>query len=423
MRDGRDARSEQQQGLFLPPATAYLLPGLLLCLASLGLSTPSLSSASGLLAPAAGSADAATGGSTIAEPLTPLGAQFGNPAGLAGFESRQIGSGLGLAYGRGVVTADTPAGYHAENEVLVPFIESFLAIPWGRWTFGIATMGTSGARFDYGPRPDVGVDDGFFSESSVLGVPIAAAYRVSDQLWLGAQITPLYGSTHLRYSQPVAELAGATMPFRFTVEGFGVQGMLGVTWKPDEAWALGLSYKPPGRIWADGDTRLGSGRQDVELELEAPQEIALGITGTLLERWKLSYSVRFIDTSVLSSSTIRFSDTPSANTPYITDARDEWRHAVGLEYAWSERLRLLGGFSKANGIVGSKGTSPSSFDSRDLRLSTGARWNGENWILDGAFGYIFGDDRHVSAADAMVFPGTYHSKPAYLLSVTLTKKF
>jgi len=423
MRHGRDARSGRQQGLLLPLATAYLLPGLLLCLASLELFLSSPSAASGLLAPAAGSADAATAGSTIAEPLSPLGAQFGNPAGLAGFGQSQLGTSLGLAYGRGVVTADVPAGYHAENEVLVPFLESFLTIPWGRWTFSIATMGTSGARFDYGARPSLGVDDGFFSESSVLAVPIAAAYRVSDQWWLGAQITPLYGSTHLRYSRPVAELAGATVPFRFTVEGFGVQGMIGVTWKPDDAWAVGLSYKPPGRIWADGDTRLGSGKQDVDLELEAPQEVALGVTRAFLTDWKASYGVRFIDTSVLSSSTIRFSDTPSANTPYLTDARDEWRHALGLEYSWSERLTLLGGFSKANGIVGSKGTNPSSYDSRDLRLSTGVRWDGETWNIDGAFGYIFAGSRHVSADDAMVFPGKYDSKPSYLLSITLTKKF
>jgi long-subunit fatty acid transport protein len=427
MRSRRGARKRQFQGLPLPRVTVHLLlPGLAFCFALVALVPlllPHRALASGLLSAAAGSADAATGGSTIAEPLTPLGAQFANPAGLAGFERKQMGVGLGLAYGKGVVTADAPAGYQATNEVLVPFLETFLAVPRGRWTFGISSMGTSGARFDYGARPALGVADGFFSESGIFGVPIGAAYRLSDQWWIGAQIAPLYGSTHLRYSMEVAEFPGTPTRFRYTVSGFGVQGMLGVTWRPDGLWSLALSVKPPGRIWADGDTPLGAAKQDVNLELEAPTEVAFGVTRALLTKWRVSYGLRFIDTSALGTSFIRFEKTPSADTPFLPAARDEWRHAVGVEYAWSERLKLLGGFSKANAIVGRRGVSPSTYDTKDLRLSVGARWNGEGWILDGSFGYLFGGDRHIGAGEALVFPGKYDSKPAYLLLGTITRKF
>ena len=359
----------------------------------------------------------------MAEPLCPLGAQFSNPAGLAGFTERAMGGGLGLAYGQGEVTAETPAGYHAENEVLVPFLETFMVVPYGRWTFGISSMGTSGARFDYGPRPALGVDDGFFSESGILALPVGAAYRISDTLWIGGEIILLYGSTHLRYSREVAEFPGAPTRFRFTVEGFGVQGMLGVTWKPDELWAFGLSVRPPGRIWADGDTPLGTGKQDVDLELEAPTEVGLGITRSLTTNWKASYALRFTDTSVLKTSYLRFEDTPSANMPYLPGARDEWRHAIGVQYKWSDSILLLGGVSKANGIVSSKGINPASYDSKDWRLNTGLRWKSGNWLVDSSFNYIFADTRNVSADDALVMPGEYESKPAYMLSVTITKKF
>ncbi|MFN2427894.1 MAG: OmpP1/FadL family transporter [Candidatus Binatia bacterium] len=376
-----------------------------------------------MIAPSAGPADGATAGSTIAEPLSPLGAQFSNPAGLAGFTDRAMGGGLGFAYGRGEVTADSPAGYHAENEVLVPFLNSFLVVPWGRWTFGIATMGTSGARFDYGARPALGVDDGFFSESGMLGLPIGAAYRVSDALWIGGQIIPLYGTTHLRYSREVSEFPGAPTPFRFTVSGLGVQGMVGMTWRHKEAWSVGFSVKPPGRVWTEGDTRLGTGKQDVNLEIEVPTEVALGVTRALGRDWKASYGVRFVDTSVLARSYLRFEDTPSANMPFLSGARDEWRHAIGVQYRWSDSLMLMSGVAKANGIVSNKGVSPSSYDSKDWRLNTGLRWKGEAWMLDAAFGYVFKGSRRVSAEDARVFPGKFESKPAYLLSFVITKNF
>lgn len=405
-----------------------LLPGLLACFAIVepNFFLSSQAHASGLLTPSAGSADAALAGATIAEPLGPLGAMFSNPAGLARFTETEGGVGLGLAYGVGEVrgTIDgTPNAYHAENQVLVPFLQSFLVVPRGRWTFGLSTMATSGARFDYSARPAVGVDDGFFSESSVMGAPVGASYRVSDTLWLGAEIIALYGSTHLRFSREVPEFPGSATPFRFTVAGFGVQGMFGATWKPTDRWTFGLGFKPQGRIWASGDSALGGGKQDVDLELESPAEITAGITRALGDRWKVSYGLRFINTSVLETSYFRFEKTPSADMPFVSDAKDEWRHALGVEYAWSETLSLLGGVSYANGIVGDKGVNPATYDAEhDVRLDAGAMYRGETWTIASAFGFIAGETREISQGEALVFPGQYDSKPACLLTVTISKK-
>jgi long-subunit fatty acid transport protein len=399
-----------------------LLARMIVGAALVGLSSDvRFAAASSLLAATAGAPDAATAGSNVAEPLSPLGAQFSNPAGLAGFHDTAMGTGLGLAYGRGVVRSDF--GYRAENEVLVPFLDSFLVIPWQRWTFGLSLMGTSGSRYDYGARPSVGIDDGFFSETGMFGLPIGAAFRASDTLWLGAQIVPLYGSSHLRFSREVAEAPGEQTAFRFTTSGFGVQGMLGMTWKPYDGWSVGISVKPPGRVWTDGDTRYGSGKQRVELEVEVPAAVSAGLTRSFNARWSASYSLRFTDSSVLAKSYLRYERTPSANSPYVHGARDEWRHAVGAQYAVSDSVKLLGGFSKANGIVGSKGTNPASYDSKDWRLNSGLRWAGEAWSMDAAFSYFLGGTKRVSADDALVFPGKFESKPAYILSVLITKRF
>ncbi|HEY2774808.1 MAG TPA: outer membrane protein transport protein [Candidatus Binatia bacterium] len=380
---------------------------------------------SSLVVPASGAPDVACAGSTVAEPLSPLEAQFANPAGLAGFGETAAGSGLGLAYGRGVVSAQTGAGqYHADNSVIVPFLDGFAVLPWGRWTFGVSVMGTSGARFDYGPRPAVGIDKGFFSESSIFAVPIGAAYRLSDTLWLGAEISPLYGSTHLRFDETVAEAPAAPTYFRYTVSGLGVQGMVGITWRPVESWSFGLSVKPPGRIWTDGNTEFQGEKQNVDLDLEWPMAVSVGVKDRITPRWALTYGASFVQTSVLATSYMRYEKTPSANSPFLPDARDEWHHALGIDYAWSDAVKVFGGLSWANGIVGNRGVTPLSYDSQnDVRLSIGARRKTERWVIDGSFAYIFAESHHVTADQALMMPGGYNSKPAYLLSILLTRKF
>lgn len=372
----------------------------------------------------AGAADAGAGGSTVAEPLSALGAQFANPAGLARFEEREATQGLGVAYGRGVIRGSGPAaGYHAENEVLVFFPEFSLVVPRGRWTFAVSSIGTSGSRFDYGARPANGAPDVFFSESAIAGLPIGAALRVSDRLWVGAEIIPLFGQTHLRFSRPVAETGPDPLQFRFTVYGLGVQGMFGVRWKPDDRWTLGASYRPPGRLWAEGDTRFGSGKQDVELELEAPAEASFGVMRRLDSRWTVSYALRWVDASVLSSSWFRFERTPSADAPFLADARDEWRHSIGCQYRWSDALTLLGGFSQAGSIVGNRGVTPTAFDVEDYRLNAGLAWTRSVWGIDAAVGYKFAGDRRIPEADARVLPGEYRSDPAYVVGFTLRRRF
>lgn len=381
--------------------------------------------ATGLLVPTAGAADIAISGANIAEPRSPSAAQFANPAGLAAFTERAVLGGPGLVFARGEVMADNPPGYHKTNDMVVILPDLGVVYPIGRWTLGWSIHGSSGSRYDYGAEPSVGVNDGFFSENAILAGPLGAAYRVSDKLWLGAEIIPLYSMTHLKYTRPwVSELDTGPVPFRFKVSGPGVQALFGATWKPDDRWSFGFSFRPPGRIWTDGDMPLPSGgKQDVTLEIEAPSVVALGINRKLGERLTLSYGFRWTDASEFSDSHFRFEQTPSADGPYIYDAHDEWRHALGAEYALTDRWTLRGGTSRGSAIVGNKGVNPMSYDVEDFTFSSGAGYRRGRWTIDGALVFMVGAERDVPAADALVFPGTYKAEPALMMALTITRRF
>ncbi len=416
LNNGRDARRGRR-------ALVWFASGALLASALAG--SAGVASASGLLTPAVGAADIALSGSNIAEPRSASSAQFINPAGLAAFTETEVLVGPGLAFAGGEVRADQPAGYDKTNDMVIVLPDFGVVYPTGRWTFGWSMHGSSGSRYDYGAEPSLGITDGFFSENSIFAVPLGAAYRVSDQLWVGAEIIPLYSMTHLRYTNPsVPEIGSEPVPFRFKVSGPGLQALLGVTWKPDDRWSFGLSYRPPGRIWTDGDMALPSGaKQDVALEIEAPSVAALGISRRVGERLTLSYGFRWTDSSAFSSAHFDFKQTPSANGPYIYDAQDELRNAIGAEFTLTDSWTLRGGVGRGTAIVGNKGVNPASYDVEDFSFAGGAGYTRGRWTVDGAFVFMLGAERNVPAADALVFPGSYRAQPAFLLAMTVTRKF
>ena len=71
--------------------------------------------ASALLPMSNGAPDMSLSGSTIAEPLTPSGALFANPAGLCAFEQTTLSGSLGLGFGVTKITNDD--GYSQDNDL------------------------------------------------------------------------------------------------------------------------------------------------------------------------------------------------------------------------------------------------------------------------------------------------------------------
>jgi len=383
-----------------------------------------LASASGLLTPGVGAADLAISGSNVARPLSASQAQFINPAGLAGFTEHAVYGGPGIVFARGELNAEIPEGYDKSNNMVVLLPDLGLVYPTGRWTFGWSVHGSSGSEFEYGAEPELGIEDGFYSSNAILGAPAGAAYRVNDHWWLGAEIIPLYASTKLRYTNPyVPELGAGPVPYRFEVDGLGLQASFGVTWMPDERWSLGFGFRPPGRIWTDGFMRLPSGsKQDVTLEIEAPSETAFGITCRVTKRLTLSYGFRWVDANVFGDAYFRFEKTPSADSPYLPDAQDEWRTSLGAQYTLTEQWELRSGMGFGSAIVGNKGVNPMSYDVQDLTFSGGFGYSSGPWTFDAAVNAMVGAERDVPIEDALVIPGEYTTHPALFFALTITRR-
>ena len=150
-------------------------------------------------------------------------------------------------------------------------------------------------------------------------------------------------------------------------------------------------------------------RRDVDLAVEMPMQISLGVTHQLLKMVSVSASARWTDSSRFKHSDIEFDGLSAANVPFIPAARDEWRFGLAFEIKptpdWTFRL----GANHSNRIVGTSGVSPLLFDNEDTRLSAGVGVRIGEWNIDSMFGYAFHRGRDVSEADALVIPGHFDS--------------
>jgi long-subunit fatty acid transport protein len=247
----------------------------------------------------------------------------------------------------------------------------------------------------------------------VLAVPLGAAYRLTDQVSIGAEVQPLFGQ--LRTHFPLGGL-----DFRYKINGPGVQGMVGMAVRPAEQWAFGLSVRTPGMIWMGGSMPVpGVGRQRVHSDLEVPTQVFLGATWYCMPRLTLSGSVRFTNSSTFGDSLIEYELTPQANSGFVPDAKDEWKFALATEYALWEQTMLRLGTSWASHIVGSKGVSPLVFDGDDAKISIGVGQAFGHWMLDAMAGYALPAERHIAPGTALVLPGAYSMQGAiFMLGLT-----
>ncbi len=361
-------------------------------------------SASLLLPPAVGVPDTAMNGAVVPKPLTPEGAMFQNPAGLVGFGKTTASLGLGTIFTELKVEATAPPAYeHTDNGlILVPSGGLIVPLAHG-WHFGVGMHGSTGASLDFPAEEDLPSD--FFTEAAVAALPLALAYELRDDLWLGAEIVPLFGYLRNRFTL-IDPSGGGALPIRYTLRGPGVQAMVGATWIPTRVWSLGLGVRTPGWIWMDGSTPVAGVRRDVDLRLEMPMQVSAGTTVRATDRLEVSAALRWTDSSSFEDSEIEFAQ---FSFPYVPNAKDEWRPSLAIAFEATPTLVLRAGASYASRIVGNHGVSPLLFDTEDIKASGGFSWRRDHWTWDTMVGYSFTGEREVPPGEALILPGSYRA--------------
>lgn len=374
------------------------------------------------------------GGAEVADASDPLGAMGSNPAGL-GFQSR-----LGVSAGVTAVLPDGDFSNSANSNSPIDdspgFIPDFaLAVPLGdlpftiglgvvpeaalasEWTYVDAPGGATGAT-SYGVQNHE-------SEIVVLRSSLGLGWKVSETLSVGASVGLIYNDNRLHAPyifQSHPALAGAKTLLDLQTDGFGVDGEFGLAWKPHDDWQFGLTYRLETRVETDGRAvgdvsgePLGLAdstyRYDAEVINKFPQRASAGASYRFHPQFRAIAQLDWIDWSsafdqlpVILSNGSNAQINGALGSDAITDYvplnwRDSWVGHIGLEYIYSEELRLRTGYSYGRSPVPDGTLTPLTAVIPEHTIAAGLNYSQNSYSIDFGWQWNLPKERNVGTSD------------------------
>jgi long-chain fatty acid transport protein len=287
-----------------------------------------------------------------------------NPATLGSTGPRSLSGGIGLLLPRVELhnTLLGPNDVDSDDTVYsAPYVEyAQTAGPDSPWTLGFVLLAQGGLGVDFdGVRTFAGTVDSFSTDVQFARAMPTAAFRVNEQLSLGASL--LIGYTRQTfelfpntYSPGPDGLPGTPDDFAGTriedLSGTGFAGRVGAHYRVNDRLSLGLTYTSETSLdLDDGDLTMNLGFAQVGYDAEMddfawPSEMEAGFAFEATPRLTLVGDVRWIGwSSAIDELVVRGSnpDTPVPLTnpeiPLTLKWNDQWVFAVGAEFALTPR--------------------------------------------------------------------------------------
>ncbi len=250
-------------------------------------------------------------------------AVFWNPAGIAQFGKTTMGMTgdlimPGSAYeldmfGVQVVDAEMeskmyPAGLAGFSH---PFSDKLVA------GIGVYTPSGLGAKWDGADFAALTQGKKYKWESyiGVISISPALAYKISEQIFVGASLNLNYGFFNIDRHAGTASVPIEEPPYSAIVDlgqysesssGWGVSGTLGLLIKPSDMFSFGAALRTPSKVMMSGEAEIPNlqyiglpAESDFEREVTSPMWLAGGLAFHPTEKLTFTLDVQFTNWSAL----------------------------------------------------------------------------------------------------------------------------
>jgi len=266
-------------------------------------------------------------------------------------------------------------------------------------------------------------------------VPITAAYKITDELSIGASFVYSFADVTITQNSSQAPFAGDAYVELEGDDSFAYGYTFGILYKPLEELSIGASFRSEvkydfkGTATTTGAPQLGEigafPNGDITAELTTPMNIVGGIAVQVIPQLMLSADFQWIGWSSYDTLAVDFADESAEDVASPRLYKDTYIIRLGAQYNISEEFAILGGIYYDQMPVEPQYVNPSLPDTDRLGLSIGAeaKFN-KNFSLSGSYLFIRGsqltvtDSQEIYTTGNSAFNGTYNSS-ANLLSLSL----
>lgn len=406
---------------------------------------------------ASGIGNAYAGSAAIAENASTI---YYNPAGMTRLPGLNVSGGLvGIkpsfkfddngSTGPGGLPLGTNNGGDAGSLGLVPNAY----ISWEvnpNWFVGLGIGAPFGLMTEY----DEGWIGRYHSKKfkiKSININPSVAYKVNDQLSIGAGVNWLQLDANYRRNGPAAGLIGQLpggmanplapgllgapdLEAQAKLKGDAWGWNLGLMYQATPATRIGLSYRSKVKINTSGDTNIDNPTPvpipthfDASATVELPDTAIFSVVHDLNSKWQLLADVSWTGWSSIKTLKID-NGYPPLNDELDLRFRDTWRVALGANYKLNHQWTLKGGVAWDQSPVDSSKYRPTSLPDNDRYwVSIGAQYNfDERTTIDIGYAHLFlsnaSIDNDTDAATKGTVRGDYSSN-ANMLGLQVSHRF
>ena len=253
---------------------------------------------------------------------------------------------------------------------------------------------------------------GFYETESLItltNITPALAFRLTDTLSMGIGANIGYGQ--FKYKAPF-EVGGLHLGMADSeADGWGIGGIAGLFWKPNDRFSWGLTYNTETRVKLRGSTDfdtllLGSFSDDFSTHFTFPARLGTGIAVRPTDRWLLAFDANWFDYSGADHMDINYRFMPNQRQDLSWE--DNYSLHLGTEYLLGERWALRGGVGYQTAAIPDSTVSPLTPDVTGWDVAAGLGYRWKDFSIDASYIYAWGD-RSVSNSPNHVAPGRYEA--------------
>jgi long-chain fatty acid transport protein len=240
----------------------------------------------------------------------------------------------------------------------------------------------------------------WYTEMKTINVNPALSYRINEQLSIGAGLDVHW--SQLTFKQYIFT-GGPDANLKARGDGYGFGGNAGITWEFIPGHRVAATYRSPVRVEYDGTTKTDIlGNSDFATTITFPTIISLAYGVELTKDIRVEISGEWLQFSNFKTLSIQALNT-TINTP------ENWKNTftVGFGGDWKvcENWTVRGGYQYYMSPVPDSTFSPTIPDGNQNVFTTGVQYHWGRHAIEGAYGGIFYEDRHINNGGA--FDGTY----------------